>query len=192
MKPGELHRVLSLVLDTVDPETLGIKYRLGGTAAALAQGVQLPARDVDILVTRRADVDRFAAALSRFTCLVAPVWLPASRQYFARFEVEGIEVEVTTVEQAVDTDTFECVGPGPWEHFVEVRFGRHVVPVIRLELRLVSELVRDRPDRYEPLIEHMRCHGSDFQLVQRAMKDRAVDPALQELVLSRSSDAGGR
>lgn len=181
----ELQRILSLVLDLVDPDALGVEYRLGGTAAALAQGVQLPARDVDILVARRVDVDEFAAALSRFTCLVAPVWLPDTQQYFARFEVEEIEVEVSTVERSVDTDTFECMGRGPWEHYVGISFGTHVVPVIGLELRLVSELVRDRPDRYAPLIEHMRLHGADLFLVQKAMSDRAVDPVLQERILGQ-------
>jgi hypothetical protein len=179
----DLRRVLPLVLDQVDPDALGVKYRLGGTAAALAQGVQLPVGDVDILVARRVEVDQFAAALSRFTCLVAPVWLPEGQQYFARLRVEEIDVEVSTVERSVDTDTFECIGRGPWEHYVEVRFGTHVVPVVRLELRLVSELVRDRPDRYVPLIEHMRSHGADLLLVQKAMSDRAVDPLLQERVL---------
>lgn len=179
----ELQSVLSLVLDLVDPDVFGVKYRLGGTGAAIAQGVQLPAGDVDILVARRVDVDHFAAALSRFTCLVAPVWLPDAEQYFARFEVEEIDVEVSTVERSVGADTFECIGRGPWEHYVEVRFGSHLVPVVRLELRLVSELVRDRPDRYVPLVEHMRLHGTDLQLVQKAMSDRAVDPSLQEHVL---------
>lgn len=182
---GELQRVLSLVLDRVRPDKSGVNYRLGGTGAALAQGVQLPARDVDILVARRADVDRFAIALSRFTCLLAPAWLPDAHQYFARFEVEEIDVEVSTVERPVDTDTFECIGRGPWEHYVEVRFGAHLVPVVRLELRLVSELVRDRPDRYMPLIEHMRLHGADLHLLQNAMNDRAVDSVLQQRTLEQ-------
>jgi hypothetical protein len=183
--PAELRRILSLVLDQVDPEASGIEYRLVGTGAALAQGVRLPAGDVDILVARRADVDRFAAALPGFRCLDSPAWLTGARQYFARFEVEETEVEISTVEWPADTDTFECIGRGPWEHYVRVRIGRHVVPVIGLELRLVSELVRDRPDRYVPLTGHMRSHGADLQLVRRAMSERGVDPVLQERILDQ-------
>lgn len=184
----DLRRVLTLVMEQVDPESSGIRYRLVGTAAALAQGVELPAGDVDILVARRADVDRFAAALWRFPS-VAPIWLPDGGQYFARFAVDGIDVEVSTVERSVDTDVSECLGRGPWEHYVEVVFGTLVVPAVRLELRLVSELVRDRPDRYEPLIAHMRSHGADLHLVQKAMSDRGVDPALREHALRRLAPA---
>jgi hypothetical protein len=182
---AELQKILSLVLDRADPEASGLEYRLVGTGAALAQGVHLPAGDVDILVARRADVDTFAAALSGFPCLTPPVWLPDARQYFARFAVDEIDVGFSTVERSVDTDTVECIGRGPWEHYVPIRCGRHVVPVVSLELRLASELVRDRPDRYEPLIEHARRHGADLQLIRRAMSDRDVNPILQQRVLER-------
>jgi hypothetical protein len=146
--PAELHGVLSRVLDQADPEASGLEYRLVGTSAALAQGVRLPAGDVDILMAGRDDVDRFAATLSGFPCSDSPVWLSDARQYFARFQVDQTDVEISTVEWPADTDTFECIGPGPWEHYVQVTLGTHVVPAVSLELRLVTELVRDRPDRY--------------------------------------------
>jgi hypothetical protein len=183
--PAELHSVLSLVLDEVDPDAVGFEYRLVGTAAALAQGVRLPVGDVDILLARRGDIDRAATALSGFPCLDPPVWLPGARQYFARFVVDEVKVEISTVESSTDTDTFECVGRGPWQHYVRIRLGKHVVPVVGLELRLASELVRDRPDRYVPLIEHMRSHGADLQLVQKAMRARGLDPARQTRILDQ-------
>ncbi|MFC8258010.1 hypothetical protein ACFUNF_10335 [Streptomyces sp. NPDC057291] len=183
--PAELQNVLSLLLDQIDPDALGLDYRLVGTGAALAQGVQLPVNDVDILMIQRGDVDRAAAALSGFPCRDSPVWLPDARQYFARFEVAGIEVEISTVETSTDTGTLECVGRGPWEHFVRVGMGRHLVPAVGLELRLVTELVRDRPDRYEPLMEHMRLRGADLPLLRKAMGERAVDPAWQEHILDQ-------
>jgi len=179
----ELRKVLSLILDLVDPA--GFDYRLVGTGAALAQGVQLPTGDIDILVARRSDVDRFAAALAGFRCLEAPAWLPRARQYFTHFEVEEIDAGASTVEVPAETDTVECIGRGPWEHYVEVEMGRHVVPVVRLELRLVSELVRDRPDRSGPITEHLRHHGADLQLLRRSMSDRGIDPARQAKVLDQ-------
>jgi hypothetical protein len=182
---AELHKVLSLVLDHADPDASGLEYRLVGTGAALAQGVQLPTGDVDVLVARRDDVDEFAAALSAFPCLTSPIWLPDAQQYFARFEIEEIDVGFSTVERPIESDAFECVGRGPWEHYVPIRFGRHVVPAVSLELRLASELVRDRPDRYEPLIEHMRLRGADLQLAQRAMSDRGVNPVRQQQILDQ-------
>jgi hypothetical protein len=182
---AELHSVLSRVLDLADPEASGLEYRLVGTSAALAQGVQLPAGDIDILVARRDDVDRFATALSGFPCRTSPVWLADGRQYFAKFQVDQIDVEISTVEWPADTEPFECIGPGPWEHYVQVTLGTHVVPAVSLELRLVTELVRDRPDRYTPLIEHMRLHGADLQFLVKAMRARELNPALQDRVLGQ-------
>jgi hypothetical protein len=182
---AELQKTLSLVLHRVDPDTSGLRYRLVGTGAALAQGVHLPTGDVDILVAQRSAVDTFAAALSEFPCLTLPVWLPDARQYFARFEVEGIDVGFSTVEWPADTDTFECIGSGPWRHYTKIKFGERLVAAVSLELRLVSELVRDRPDRYLPLIEHMQRNGADLDLVLRSMRDRDVDPMLQTRIVDQ-------
>ena len=182
---AELQRVLSLVLDLLAPDPAPFEYRLVGTGAALAQGVQLPTGDIDILVTRRAEVDRFAAALSGFRCLEPPAWLPEARQYFTHFEVDEIDVGASTVEVPTDSDAIECIGRGPWQHYVDVDFGRHVVPAVALELRLVSELIRNRPERWTPLIEHLRSHGADLELVRRSMSERGVDPTLRQQVLDQ-------
>ncbi len=179
---AKLQTVLSLVLDRVDSDAVGLEYRLVGTAAAVIQGVRLPTGDVDILVAQRGDVERFAAALHGWPCLAPPAWLPEARQFFTRFGVDGVDVEISTVEWPARTDTFECVGRGPWRHHVRIQMGRHVVPAVSLELRLASELVRNRPDRYAPMIEHMQLHGADVHLVLRAMRDRGVAAALQDRV----------
>lgn len=177
---GRLEQTLSPLLDQITPDR---PYRLVGTAAALAQGVQLPTSDIDVLVSRRDDVDAFAAVLSPFPCRTPPTWLPEARQYFAVFTIAGIDLEVSTVEWPADTDTFECAGPGPWRHYTEVDLGRHTVPAVALELRLATELLRDRPDRWRPLIDHMRHHGGDQSLALRAMQDRNVDPLTQQKAL---------
>ncbi|GIE81804.1 hypothetical protein Aph02nite_77540 [Actinoplanes philippinensis] len=179
---AELHQTLSLVLRRADPDMSGLRYRLVGTGAALAQAVSLPTGDIDILVARRSDVDALAAALAEFPCLTPPVWLPDARQYYARFAVEGIDVGFSTVEWPVDTDTFECAGSGPWSHYVTIAIGTHLVPTVRLELRLVSELVRNRPDRIRPLVAHLRQQGGDLDLVHRSMQDRGVAPLLRQQI----------
>ncbi|MET8153896.1 hypothetical protein ACIBSW_20740 [Actinoplanes sp. NPDC049668] len=182
---AELFRTLSLVLRRAGPDGPVPRYRLVGTGAALAQGVRLPAGDIDILVARRSDVDLFVAALAGFPCLTAPVWLPDPGQYYARFAVGEIDVGFSTVERPVDTDTIECMGSGPWRHYVDVAVEGRLVPAVRLELRLVSELVRDRPDRYLPLIAHLRRHGGDLGLLRRSMRDRRVDPALRRRIVDQ-------
>jgi hypothetical protein len=114
-----------------------------------------------------------------------PAWLPGARQYFTHFRLDEIKVGASTVEVPTDSDAIECIGPAPWQHYVDVDLGGHTVPAVALELRLVSELIRDRPDRYKPLIAHMRSHGADLELVRRSMRERGVDPALQEQILEQ-------
>ncbi|MBN6057273.1 hypothetical protein JYK22_35445, partial [Nonomuraea sp. RK-328] len=160
-------------------------YRVGGTGAALLQGVQLPVGDVDLLVARREDVDTFAEALSSFPCLYAASWLPETSQYFARYEVNGAHLEISTVEQETDSDAMECIGRGPWQHYVLIPCGSHSVPVVRLELRLATELLRDRPDRYEPLLDHMAAQGFDPDLLDRAMTARGLSPERRRFVNDR-------
>ncbi|MEU4719455.1 hypothetical protein AB0G06_07465 [Nonomuraea dietziae] len=164
-------------------------YRVGGTSAALLQGVHLPAGDVDLLVARREDVDRVGAALSSFPCLYAASWLPETSQYFARYEVNGVHVEISTVEQETDSDGMECVGRGPWQHYVLIPCGSYRVPVVRLELRLATELLRDRSDRYEPLLAHMAARGFDADLLDRAMTARGLSVERQRLVHDRLARA---
>lgn len=176
---------LDTVLTAVRAAGADITYRLGGTSAALLQGVHLPVGDIDLLAARREDVDRFAAALAPFPCLHAASWLPESAQYFARYEVHGVKVEMSTVERQVDSDGMECVGRGPWRHYVWVACGPHRVPAVRLELRLATELARDRADRYEPLLDHMSVRGCDLALLHRAMRDHGLPAERRHLVRNR-------
>lgn len=182
---AELHKILSVVLDLLDPQRWGFRYRLVGTGAALAQGVRLPTGDIDLLVAERSDVDRFATALSGFPCQEPPTWLPGARQYFTHFKIDEIDVGASTVEVPTEAEAIECIGTGPWLHYVDVKVGKHVVPAVALELRLVSELIRDRPGRYTALIEHMRSYGADLELVQQAMRDRQLHSELQRHILNQ-------
>ncbi|GIM91582.1 hypothetical protein [Paractinoplanes toevensis] len=108
----------------------------------------------------RSDVDRFVEALGGAE---PPGWLPAARQYFAHLDVGEIEVGLSTVEAPATPEM-----RGAWEHYVELAVGRHVVPAVALELRLASELARERPDRIEPIVEHLRAHGADIGLLEWA------------------------
>jgi hypothetical protein len=180
---ARLRRTLVAVLDCSMPACAGVEYRLVGTGAALLHGVELPAGDVDILVKERAGVDAFAAALASFRCVSTPAWLPHSRQYYGNYEVHGVEVGFSTVEVEADADTIETFGPGPWQHYALIPCGPHAVPTVALELRLITELYRDRADRYQPLIQYLQRHGCDSELVQRGMARVGLPQPLQESVL---------
>jgi hypothetical protein len=54
---------------------------------------------------------------------------------------------------------------------------------VNLELRLITELYRDRPDRYTPLIAHLREHGCDLDLVRRGLSGERLSPELVANVL---------
>ncbi|GAA1631976.1 hypothetical protein GCM10009733_031060 [Nonomuraea maheshkhaliensis] len=130
-------------------------------------------------------MNTFAAALSSHPCLYPPTWIPESSQYFTRYEVHGVQVEISTVEQETDSDALECIGVGPWRHHVLIPCGPHHVPVVRLELRLATELLRDRPDRYEPLLDHLSAHGYDADLLHRALTARPLPPDSHHYVETR-------
>ena len=181
----QLRDTLIIVLDRAMPACAEVAYRLVGTGAALLQGVPLPAGDIDILVKERGHVDAFGAALASYPCLFAPAWMPHGRQYYAEYEINRVGVGISTVEAETESDAIECVGRGPWEHYVLVPCGPYTIPAVALELRLVSELVRERPDRSVPLIQHMRMHGCDTELVRRGMEARNLPQAQQEHVLGQ-------
>jgi hypothetical protein len=189
LNPRQLRDTLVIVLDHAMPACAQVEYRVVGTGAALLQGVSLPTGDVDILVKERASVDTFGSALASFKCLFSPAWIPHGRQYYAEYEVNGVGVDISTVEGETDSDGIECLGRGPWEHYVLVSCGPYAIPAVALELRLVSELSRNRPDRYAPLIQHMQVNGCDIELVRRGMEARSLSQTLQENVLGQLKGA---
>jgi hypothetical protein len=138
---ADLIRVLTKVLEFTTPACKGVPYRLVGTAAALLRGVQLPCGDVDLLFKERSEVDTFASALSGFPCITPVIYLEQARQYFTEFDVQGVEIELSTLEWEMDSDGVECIGPGPWIHFDWLACGEFTVPTVGLELRLVTELM---------------------------------------------------
>jgi hypothetical protein len=180
-----LRETLTAVLDRALPACAHFEWRLVGTGAALLHGVALPAADVDILARRREAVDAFAAALRDFPCLEPARWLPEARQYYANFEVNGVEVGISTVEWDAEADGLECVGPGPWAHYALLRCGPHAVPTVALELRLVSEVIRARPDRAEPILACLRERGCDLELVRQGLQARGLPETRQADVVRR-------
>lgn len=179
-----LERTLVAVLDLALPACSRFDWRLVGTAAALLHGMPLPTADVDILVRERAAVDAFSAALSSLPCPAAPAWLEHSRQYYCAYDVGAVSVEFSTVGVQSELDYVETFGSGPWERFVPLPCGPYSVPTVALELRLITELRRQRSDRYRPILEFMAVHGCDLPFIRSAIAAAGVPPPLQEEVLS--------
>lgn len=184
-----MRKALRAFLEHTAPSSSGIEFRLVGTGAALLHGVNLPASDIDILARERSDVNALCSSLSAFRCIEPPSRLGEARQYYANFEVEGIEVGISTVEAEWDSDTRETVGPGPWKHFVHLECGGYAIPVVALELRLITELFRNRPDRYMPIMRFMVSHGCDTGFIRRGMEEAMLPPALRAEVLELLAEA---
>ena len=182
---ARLRGTLIIVLDHIMPTCAQIDYRLVGTGAALLHGVSLPAADIDILVRDRHSVDAFGLALLPFKCLEAPAWIVETQQYYGNYEVNGVEVGISTVEITSAVDTIETFGRGPWEHFTLLPCGIYAVPTVALELRLITELFRNRPDRYEPIIQFMRVNGCDLDLVQRGIAAAGLPQTMQDEILNK-------
>lgn len=177
------------VLDRAETALAPFEWRLVGTGAALLHGVDLLTEDVDILVRERAAVDAFAKAMAPFASLQAPAWLEGTRQYYATCDVKGVQLQLSTVEVESDRDTIETFGRGPWQHFVLLPCGPYSVPAVALELRLITELRRQRPDRYRPIVEFMRVSGCDLPFVRRGVTAAGLPPETQAEVLAALADA---
>ncbi len=104
------------------------------------------------------------------------MWLGDANQYIARLSLDGVTVELSTVEIDAETDTGECVGSGPWVHFDLVSCGEFSVPTVALELRLVTEVARNRPDRWTPIVAYFHSHPCDRSLVERGLRAYSTPP----------------
>lgn len=182
---ARLEGVLGKVLERLGRAGRKVDFRLVGTAAALLHGVKLPAADVDLLARDRRGVEGFAAALEGFPCTQPPQHLEAAMQYFAEFRVDGVAVQISTVEVEDESDTLECVGGGPWVHYAALRCRGYSVPAVALELRLLSELRRGREDRVAPLLDFMKEKGCDLALLRRGMREAQIAEAQQLRVMKR-------
>ena len=74
---------------------------------------------------------------------------------------------------------------GPWEHFALLPCGPYTVPTVVLELRLITELFRNRPERSEPLIRFMQQNGCDVEFIRRGMVAGGLPQVVQDDVLKR-------
>jgi len=165
--------VLEQILERVPDDP----FRLVGTASCVLRGIVVPATDVDVLFRSRDTIDGWVASLSSVGEVDdGPAWLADANQYFARLTIEDVAVELSTVEIDADTDTAECIGSGPWAHFDLVPCGAGTVPAVALELRLVTEVARRRPDRWQPIVDHLRTHPCDLSLVERGLAAYATPP----------------
>jgi len=168
------------------------EIRLVGTASSVVRGIELPANDIDILFRTRSGVDSWFGVLSAHLDVSdAPAWIAGANQYFARMHDGDVTIELSTVEIESDADTMECFGEGPWRYFDVVPCGARTVPAVATELRLITEVSRNRSDRYRPIVDHLRRVGCDAALIRRGLEHAGVAPDLALQIITALSPADG-
>lgn len=160
------------------------EVRLVGTASSVLRGIEVSAADIDILFRERHGVDEWFNALDANQAVQSPRWLPDAEQYLARLEINGVSVELSTVEIEADHDTAECFGLGPWHHFDLVRCSGGSIPAVATELRLLTEFARRREDRYRPIMAFLRETGCDLELITRGLERLQVGAEATSAVIA--------
>ena len=82
-----------------------------------------------------------------------------THQYFSLFTIAQTNVEISTVEIESRLDIMETFGRGPWEHYSLIALEKYNIPVVNLELRLITEVLRGRKDRIDPILKHLKQKG---------------------------------
>jgi hypothetical protein len=148
---------------------LSDRVRLVGTASSALRGIDLPVADVDVLARDRDTVDQLVVASASAPATI--IETPFGHQYLAEHRLDGVPVQFSTVESKGTgrRRLAECAGETPWRYFslIDVA-GRHV-PVVASELRLASDLMRGRDDRWRPIAAHLLANGFDLELLSRAV-----------------------
>ena len=67
-------------------------------------------------------------------------------------------------------------------HYALLPCSPYQVPTVALELRLITELHRGRPDRWRPILAFLRQRGCDVDLVRRGISTLAPDEVLSEVM----------
>lgn len=179
MTRPELVAVLEKIFIQLDPH-LRSRLCLVGTSSALLQGIELPVNDIDLLAKNRETVNDFIAALSEYSVLSAPSLLDGGVQYFASITVSGIRVEVSTVEIPTKSTFKEVTGRGPWLHQNRQTIGETSIQAVALELRIATELLRNRVDRLMPLVRHF-AQTSETALLLEVLRAEGLESVFEEL-----------
>lgn len=180
----QILRALRPLIPTID--SLRDRVMLVGTASCAVIGIDLPVGDVDFLARDRQVVDELGAAAESagFKTLFAPGWLPwrpGSGQYFARYALGKVWVELSTAE--VDGKPRETAA---WVQARYVEIDGVPIALEAPETRLATELARNRPARWVPIARHLARHGYDESLLNSAVADPSAFKPILDLLAPRS------
>lgn len=136
-------------------------WLVGGSCGALLQGVPLRAvpRDLDVYVDapdEAAEVHQALAAFSTDGQTYSETGMYGS--LLSHYAIEGVQVElVGSLKVRLEEADYEVRVQSPLASYAQAGvIGGATIRFMPLVHELVFNVLRDRPDRYEPLAEAMR------------------------------------
>ena len=85
--------------------------------------------------------------------------------------MELTRVKTNEVFLAIMTGV-EKSGHGPWEHYRLIASGKYGIPVVDLELRLMTEVLRDRKDRINSILKYLKKNGFNKEVMKRILSEK--------------------
>jgi hypothetical protein len=171
-------------------ESEGLPWFVGGSAGALAQGVALEPRDLDVGTTR-AGAERIAELLDeQLIEPLAPEAGPAggtrwtARAYLGTFR-SGVKTEWASVTEpaAASSTPREFEGPGVWERRRRCEWNGRTLWVSPLEFSLVRAAERRSETRVERIARAMRERGEgDGSLLAELLRASSLDAEARERI----------
>ena len=97
-------------------------------------GIEIATNDIDILFKTRKGIEDSHEILQKIGCLKKLEFLGIEGeggQYLAIYEIEGITMDLSTIEYEAQTDGKEYYGEGPWKHYEFIKVGKYDIPVVK-------------------------------------------------------------
>lgn len=164
-------------------ERAGVRWQVGGSAAAWLRRIAIAPADIDLGV-EPAGVERLSELLEPF--LVEPVHSetgPDGRRTGAAAFLgtlrEGIRVEWWGLSSSDPVTPSEWGGPGWAERCEWAEFGPHRVPVAPLEFEMARLAARGSLDRLAPVLEHLYRRGPEGPLARTLLSRPSIDPSVR-------------
>ncbi len=185
-------------------ETTSAQWMLVGSAASAVHGVDLSPGDIDVLARTPKDVTTLAAVLPSRDLPVRgdldpqtflstkdePVVRFGGGWTFGRWFLDGETVEAAHIA-GVHGRLTETSGREVWRHRRLIRWRGRLLPIVPLEVQLVTMVSRELDERVRAAAECLRHNGYDEHLVRRAARDRGLDPASVLSALSPNRSLAG-
>ncbi|MCI4323766.1 MAG: hypothetical protein L3K03_07095 [Thermoplasmata archaeon] len=173
-------------------EARGIPWEIGGSAGAWIRGVPLVPGDIDLGTTAEG-ATVLAEELQDY--LIAPL---AVTDHLGNSDRLGAEAFLGTLKDgarvewsgassdSLETEPFnEWGGPGVWARRQRMTWHQFDVPVAPLEFDLVRAAERQRKDRIELIVDHLRRSSYDRGLLAQALDVSTLLPEARSRLVAR-------